>query len=107
LNLSFKDLPVVVTDHAIKRFKERWSLLEGSTPKDSKVANILQRLLDNSRPEELTSFIRVRRLINNGFKDAEYYVEDRFRLVLIRDTSNNEDCYVMVTVELSNRKKAQ
>lgn len=62
-NIKFK-----ITKHAEQRFLQRND--RQIKPKD--ISKIIIKLLENSFPIEFSKEHRVKRLLNNGFEDAEY-----------------------------------
>jgi hypothetical protein len=81
----------------MNRFIERFRLL-GNPHIPKKPEKTLVKLLTHAKEEEVSPSIRVERLINNGFVEAFYLVNSRWRFVLVK---RGKDNFTLVTVELT------
>ena len=71
-----------VSAHAIERLCQRWP--GGDPPK--RPEKTIQRLLNGAAPEELDSVERTKRLISNGFQEAQYLINSGWRFVAVGGT---------------------
>lgn len=84
---------LILTRHAIERFKERFCRLANSRLTDPEAT--IRRLLKRTVLEQISPKERVRRLINNGFHDCWYMAADGWRFVCVAKDGN----VVIVTIE--------
>lgn len=86
MKIKFRGESLVVTNHALKRFLERWPQYQMRPSKDP--LDILERLLNKAKEERLDPVATVKRLLNNKMKDAEYFMNSGWRFVIVRDHAN-------------------
>lgn len=92
---------VKVTNHAIERFIERFSLISPNTTDQLKnPVRTIRRLLARVERCEFSEKIRLNRLLNNHCVEAEYWShpETKLRFVMVNDRTEN--CRILVTIEL-------
>ena len=87
---------VFVSFHAWCRFIERWHDHLAYKPSDV-VAETLQNCFTLAVPDDLKKRYRVERIINNKFKQAEYYLNEEFNFRFV--ISSESGCKVLLTVE--------
>lgn len=74
----------MITAHAWERFVQRWREMHGGLPRCPR--KVLLALIAKATPEDIGEAGRVRRLIHNGFQDADYYTADGWRFVVSNGT---------------------
>jgi hypothetical protein len=85
-----------VTDHALERFVQRWIQYEKDVPLDP--LKTLKRILNKAEPDELSSALRVLRLINNGYVPTLYLRFGPWRMIVV-DEESGKATKVLVTFE--------
>lgn len=80
---------IIITNHTIERFVERFSRITKSVPKNPEES--IRKLLKHVVLEEMDPVHRVIRLINNGSQDVSYFTHAGWRFVIAGN--------VLVTVE--------
>lgn len=98
--IEFRGNKVFVTNHAVCRFIERLSKINpGSGLLMKNPIRTIRRMLKRAEKVELDPMVRLKRLLNNSCKPAEYWLhpETKLRFVIICDEA--EDCRTLVTVE--------
>ncbi len=88
---------ITITQHAVERFVER-SLKLGMKPPINP-ENTIRKLLNNAQPEMMDPVYKVKRIINNRCKAADYYVANGWRFVV--STENKE----LMTIERVNKEQ--
>jgi len=84
---------VVVTDHAVERFVERYRMFE-EEELDNPLAR-LQTVIADAQQVQLPPKLEFKRLINHRGKKVTYYQQGRWRFVL----TTGEDPQRLLTVE--------
>ena len=94
--MDFLDIDKVrFTDHAIRRFEERYRSIY---PKDklNHPERTARKFLARAKEDNtLDSVARVKRLINNGFVEVRYFLSDGWRFVIKEEGTN----LIVLTVE--------
>jgi len=94
---NFKGEELIVKDHALTRFIERWPKYSGITLREP--VKVMKRLFFAAHSEDVGILFRAYRLI--GARKpiiADYYRYERWRFVVIRDGGER----LLVTAELDN-----
>lgn len=84
---------VIVTDHAIQRFRE-WT---GSKKGDKEVAEKIQNLLGKAEPLEARPDWLVTRMIKTGFKEIEPYYFRGFLFIVVIDDGKRKVVTLYIT----------
>src|SRR4051812_28376542 len=95
--IPFREMSVIVTSHALKRFMERWPYR--NRPKNP--LQTIQKSLASAKESKLPSRVKVERIFNHNFQWAEYFENAGLRYVIEHAQGDR----VLVTVESTRRKK--
>lgn len=93
--LPFRGSELIITKHAIERLQKRWAESGYEELSYDDAVDLLSRLLADATPARIRTQKRVNRIINNGFKLAEYWASSGMRLVIVKE----EERQTLVTVE--------
>ena len=93
--VQFHGSELVITNHAVERLRERWRESGRGDLNRGAALALLERLLADAKPTRLRSAKLVSRIINNGFKPAEYWASSGMRFVIVTD----DEVRALVTVE--------
>ena len=89
---------VIFTEHAIEQFVSRSKRMgDGRVPKEPE-RTIRKLLAHASEDGAISSVGKVRRLIDNDFTEAHYFVNSGWRFVIVKEDNG----FVVVTVERIN-----
>ncbi len=89
----FDPKSIIFSPHAVDRFAERF-IGKPSYDKNKALAKA-RRFLAGAKLEEMSPTGRVRRIISNGFENAEYYRHGKWRFVVVE----KEGTYIVKTFE--------
>jgi hypothetical protein len=99
--LKVKDAPIVLTDHLVARFKERYKPLDEfdwMPENEEEWLEKIETLFRDSTEVTLKSIKNVHRLINSGFEEARYFYNKAHHLRFI--TLEENGSFVIKTVEI-------
>ena len=71
----------IIRPHALDQFISRSIKLNGYAPR--RPETLIRKMLLRAKSEAMDPVHRVKRLMNNGYKDAPYLVNEGWRFVLI------------------------
>lgn len=72
--------------HALEQFGKRWRYAHPKAPMPPSLEVTARKLMVGSKREELSPGETARRIINNGFKQADYFVNSGWRFVVVDGT---------------------
>ena len=93
--VDFLGKPLTVSDHAVKRFAERWRFFSPVDPLPINFLKTLTKLLHNAKLEDMNARGRLKRLLNNRCIQAEYWINSGWRFVIVQKNGQKE----LTTVE--------
>ena len=98
--LDIQTAPLPLTDHALDRFKKRWTPLDkyDAVPEnDQEWREKFEAIVRNSYEVSLRKNVAVKRLIDSDFKDARYFLNKTYNLRFVVREDNGS--LVVITVE--------
>lgn len=104
--LNIKDAPLMLSTHALDRFKERWKPFDefDLTPENEEEwREKLEFLVRDSEEVTIGNTFKIKRLISNDYEDARYFFNKTHNLRFI--TVEEGGFTIVKTVEIPKKRK--